>query len=222
MKTYYIEERNMEMTYIELRLLLYAECRLKTEKITEILNFLNYNGFINHLTMFYPEDMRAENIPERQNIMSLTIDMRDDKLRFKFWNGATTMWLFHVEDLFNALDTGRREFSELYDKYKPVTDTLFNFQKKWSTSIEEISYQYYPESDIELVYNIVFVDEVRKTNYATIILDKINKEIVMLGKDVTKDLNFHIKYTYKEVGCSPCEQARKERERNEHKRDDTE
>ena len=45
-------------------------------------------------------------------------------------------------------------FKVLYDKYKPVTDVLFDFQKRWSTSIDQISYQYYPKSDIDIVYNL--------------------------------------------------------------------
>lgn len=215
MKSYYIEERDMEMTYIELRILMYVDCNLKYEKITEILNFLNYHGFINHLTMLYAENMRAENIPERKNVMSLTIDTRDDKLRYKFWNGATTMWLFHTQDLLDALDTGRENFVELYDKYEPVTEALLNFKNRWSTSIYHISYQYYPDDDIELVYNIIFTKEVKDTNYATKLLNKINKEITMLGEDITQDLNFRIEHSFDESTCTPCEAARKEREKNE-------
>lgn len=217
MHSYYIKERNMDMTYIELRLLLYIDCKLKYEKITEILNFLNRNGFINHLTMLYSENMRAENIPEREDVMSLTIDMRDDKLRFKFWNGASVLWAFHVQDLFDALDTGREKFAELYDKYEPVTEVLLDFKKRWSTSIHRISYRYSPDAENELVYNIVFTKEVENTNYAAKILKKINKEIIMLGDDITKDLRFSIEHEYQGSTCTPCEQARKEREKNELK-----
>ena len=38
MKSYFIEEKDAEMTYIELRLLLMIDCDLKYDKITEILN----------------------------------------------------------------------------------------------------------------------------------------------------------------------------------------
>lgn len=215
MKSYFIEERNMNMTYIELRLLLFVDCQLKYEKITSILNFLNTHGFINHLTMMYSENMRAENISERDNVMSLTIDMRNDKMRFKFWNGATTMWVFHTQDLFDALDTGREKFSELYDKYEPITELLFNFKKRWVTSIHHISYSYHPELENEITYDIVFTQEVKDTNYGNKILNKINKEISMLGKDVTDGLRFDINFSYQDVGCTPCEQRRKEREKNE-------
>ena len=40
MKSYFIEEKDAEMTYIELRLLLMIDCDLKYDKITEILNYL--------------------------------------------------------------------------------------------------------------------------------------------------------------------------------------
>lgn len=208
MYSYFIHERNMDMTYLELRLLLYIDCDLKYKKITEILNFLNHNGFINNLIMLYSENMRAENIPEREDTMSLTIDMRDDKLRFKFWNGASTMWLFHIQDLFDALSTGRENFSTLYDKYEPVTNILLDFKKRWSTSIYRISYNYSPESDVEVLYNIIFSNEVKNTNYASKILSKINKEIIALGEDVTKNLNFDIKYDYQKTGCLPCQKAK--------------
>lgn len=208
MYSYFIHERNMDMTYLELRLLLYIDCDLKYKKITEILNFLNHNGFINNLIMLYSENMRAENILEREDTMSLTIDMRDDKLRFKFWNGASTMWLFHIQDLFDALSTGRENFSTLYDKYEPVTNILLDFKKRWSTSIYRISYNYSPESDVEVLYNIIFSNEVKNTNYASKILSKINKEIIALGEDVTKNLNFDIKYDYQKTGCLPCQKAK--------------
>lgn len=217
MNSYYIKERNMNMTYIELRFLMEVECELKSEKITEILNFLNNNGFINHLTIFYIDNLRAENIPERDNVMSLTIDMRNDKLRFKFWNGAATMWLFHTQDLFDALDTGREKFSELYDKYEPITEILLDFKKRWSTSIHRISYKYNVDVDTEVLYHIVFTEEVKKTYYANKILYKINKEIEMLGKDITEGLKFNIEHSYQEIGCAPCEARRREREQNENK-----
>lgn len=208
MYSYFIHERNMDMTYLELRLLLYIDCDLKYKKITEILNFLNHNNFINSLTMLYSENMRAENIPEREDVMSLTIDMRDDKLRFKFWNGASTVWLFHIQDLFDALSTGRENFSILYDKYEPITEILLDFKKRWSTSIYRVSYDYSPESDVEVIYNIIFANEVKDTNYASKILSKINKEIIALGEDITKNLNFDIKYDYQSKECLPCQKAK--------------
>lgn len=217
MNSYYIEELKNEMTYIDLRILMYVDCELKYKKITEILNYLNNNAFITNLTTFYCEDMRAENYFEREDVMSLTIDMRDEKLRFKFYNGATTQWLYHTKDLFNALDAGRNEFSQIYDKYEPVTEVLFDFANRWKTSIYRITYKYFPEddNDVDLVYNIIFTQEVKENKYENILLEKMNKEISMLGQDVTKDLNFKIIHSFRTGGCAPCEKARKEREKNE-------
>ena len=213
MNSYFIKERNMDMTYIELRLLLFIDCEEKYKKITQILNFLNNNGFISHLTMLYSEDMRAENVAERDEIMSLTIDLRDDKMRFKFWNGISTMWLFHVQDVLDALDTGREQFSELYDKYEPLTTLLYDFQKRWNTSIYRISYTYGQDDDNEVIYDIIFTQDVKDTNFASKILDKINKEIITLGKDITDNLHFTITHSYQDTGCTPCQKAREEREK---------
>ena len=52
MRTYYIEEKQMEMTYLNLRLLLFVDCDLKYKKITELLNYLNNKGFLVNLTAY--------------------------------------------------------------------------------------------------------------------------------------------------------------------------
>ena len=149
MRTYYIEEKQMEMTYLNLRLLLFVDCDLKYKKITELLNYLNSKGFLVNLTAFYCENVTSESYLEGQDIMSLSIDMVNDKMRFKFWNGASTFWLYHLSDVYDALDTGRNEFSQLYDKYEPVTEVLFDFKRRWRTSIQHISYQYYLRIQLE-------------------------------------------------------------------------
>ena len=218
MRTYYIEERQAEMSYIELRLLLFIDCDVKYRKITDILNYLMNNDFLINLTTLYCEDLSADAFVEKKDVMTLTIDMVNDKMRFKFWNGASIFWLYHVQDVFDALNTGRNEFSEIYDKYEPVTEVLYDFQHRWSTSISHISYQYFPDDDdVELVYFIIFTDDVKQTNYASKLLSKIGKEIDMLGSDITKDLNFRIKHSFKTSGCTPCQKAREEREKNEKK-----
>lgn len=216
MRTYYIEETQTEMSYIELRLLLFVDCDAKYKKITDILNYLRNNDFIINLTTLYCEDLSANDFQEKEDVMSLTIDFVNDKMRFKFWNGASTFWLYHVQDVFNTLDTGRTEFSEVYDKYEPVTDILYEFQRKWRTSIYHVSYQYYPpDDDVELLYYITFSEEVKNTNYYNKLLSKINREISMLDSEITKNLNFRIKHSFKTSGCLPCEKAREEREKNE-------
>lgn len=215
MRTYYIEERKMEMTYIELRLLTYIECEQKNEKISHILEYLNVHGFLVNLTIFRCEDISSEQIYEKEDVMSLTIDMRGDKLRFKFWNGASSLYLYHINDLFQALDTGRNRFSEIYDKYEPVTDVLFDFQNRWKTSIYHISYQYSDSDDVELIYHIIFNEEVKNTKYDSILLKKINDEVATLDGDVIKDLKFEIKHSFRTSGCLPCQKAQKEREKLE-------
>ena len=87
---YFINELGIEATYLELRIFSYLECEEKIKKITEILNFLNSHGFITNLTMLYHSMMRAENMIEHQGVPSLTIDLRDEKFRFKY---STSVWL---------------------------------------------------------------------------------------------------------------------------------
>ena len=147
MNSYFIKELNTEVTYIELRLLSQLDCELKIEKLTDILNFLRVHHFLINLTTVYGDDMTTELMNserhyEQKDVMSLTIDVNNDKMRFKFWNGASTQWFYHTEDLLSALDTGREKFSELYDKYEPVTDILLDFKRRWTTSIFHVTYNY--------------------------------------------------------------------------------
>lgn len=220
MNSYFIKELDADMTYIELRILTYLDCKLKIEKIRSILDFLQVHKFLVNLTRLDGEDtlddlIVAEHHYERKNIMSITIDVHNDKLRFKFWNGISTQWFYHTEDLLNALDTGREKFSELYDKYEPVTDILLDFKRRWSTSIFHISYNYLTDTDYDIVYHIVFYEEVKKVNYVNRLLEKINNEIIMLGKDITDGLKFKIEHSFQTSGCKPCEAAKREREQNE-------
>ena len=220
MRTYYIEEKKSEVSYIELRLLLFVDCEAKYQKITELLHFLNNNNFITDLSIFSC-NVPADAFSEQEDIMSLSIDFINDKMRFKFWNGASTFWLYHLDDVFDAISTGRNKFSEIYDKYEPVTDVLYDFKRRWRTSIYHISYQYYPANDdVELLYHITFTEEVKNTNYADKLLQKIGKEITMLGMDVTQGLNFRIEHSFKTSGCVPCQKAKEEREKNEQNKRD--
>ena len=92
-----------------------------------------------------------------------------------------------------------------------------DFKRRWNTSIYSISYKYYPKDNIDLEYHIIFFEEVKDTNYVSKILNKINKEILALGKDKTNNLNFSIDYSFKATAeCKPCEEA-KRREQNESK-----
>lgn len=195
------------MTYIEIRLLLKLDCELKIQKINNILFFLRNHNFLNNLTVIN-DDIRAEDIFEQDKIMSLTIDTRNDTLRFKFWNGISTMWLFHTKDLYDALDTGREKFTSLYDKYEPITDVLLNFKKQWSTSIDKISYNYNTNNDIDVIYDIVFVNEAQRNNYSQKILSKIYHKIDTLDIDID-NYNFKINTSYQSE-CIPCQKKQQE------------
>lgn len=203
------------MTYINLRLLLSLDCDLKYRKINTLINFLNVKGFIVNLSIINPE-LTSTYMKEETDVMSLTIEMNNDKMCFKFWNGMSALWLYHLDDLFSALETGRNNFSELYDKYEPVTSVLFDFKAKWRTSVYRITYNYQPEDDdVELKYHIVFFEDVKNTKYTNKLLKKIEDEINMLGEDITKNLNFRIEHSFRPTGCLPCQQAKKEREEAE-------
>lgn len=200
-----------DVSYIELRLLLNIDCEEKYRNIAKILNFLNINGFITHLTMLYAENINIEDVFEYNDVMSLSIYMIDNKMRFKFWNGITTMWFSHTQDLFDELNMRRDKNALLYDKYEPITSILLDFKKKWTTFIQRISYQYHPDASIELTYNIVFLDDAHVDK----ILNKINKQISALDTNVIEDLSFDIQTSYVSSKCIPCEERRKHEKEND-------
>lgn len=203
------------MTYINLRLLLSLDCDLKHEKINSLVIFLNSKGFIVNLSIINP-NLSSIHMKEETDVMSLTVEMNNDKMCFKFWNGISALWLYHLDDLYDALETGRSTFSELYDKYEPVTSVLFDFKKKWKTSIYSISYNYHPEDDdVDVKYHIVFSEEVKNTKYTNKLLKKIENDINMLGEDITKNLNFRIEHSFRTTGCLPCQKKKEEAEKND-------
>lgn len=209
----FIKERNIDMTYLELRILTYLECEEKIKKITQILNFLQANDFLVNLTVLYYNAIRAENIYEHQNISSLTIDMRDEKFRFKFWNGSKTYWTYHTSDLFDILVEGRKDFNTLVNKYQNVTSLLMNdVRKQYDEDINRITYTYYPTSDVEILYEIQFKRKVEKENLTDSILKDIFNQITELN---IKDLKMDLDYSF-EKECLPCQRAKEQRE-NERK-----
>lgn len=204
---YYIEELQSDATYIELRILTYIECEEKIMIITRILNFLNSHKFLTNLTMLYHTAMRSENLPERENVASLTLDMRDEKFRFKYWDGSKIYWTYHVEDLFNVLIEGRKEYQKLVDKYSKITQILFDIKDKYYSKIVRVSYKYYPHDDIDIQYDIQFSPEMKDQQAET---DTILKEIFnSMPKE--EDLNFNIDYSFKKT-CIPCQKRRQEKE----------
>lgn len=206
MNKYFIKEYGIEMSVIELRICLFLDCKGRIDKITEILNYLNSNGFITNLVMMYDESIRAENIEERPDLASLTIDLRDDRLRFKYFNGSKTIWLFHTQDLFKALLEMRTDYEKLVDKYRPVTAVLLEAQSDFKTSIKRISYKYYPDLYSEIAYELLLSSELR--NMEGELLSEINNR---LSKLENSDLRFSINFDFENTKCTACEEARNER-----------
>lgn len=194
----------MNKTHLELRILTYLECEEKMKIISRIINFLHENNFSIDLGMVYYNVLRAENIPEQQDVASLTIDMRDEKFRFKFWDGSKIYWTYHLEDLFNTLIDGRKEFLTLVEKYRPITNLLFALENK---NIKNIRYQYYPSDNTDIIYSITFVKEAETKNVANFIIKDIFEQINSLN---IEDLKMDIDYSF-EKECIPC-QKRKEKE----------
>lgn len=218
MNSYYIKKSTNEYIYLKLRILTKLECDLKIEKISTILEFLEFSGFIPHLSKIYDDfehNPSPENIEEEPDIPSLTIDMRKNhKMRFKYWDGSKTYWVYHLDDLYNVIIEGYNEFKQLFDKYKDVTDTIFLIQE--SEDIIDIRYQYYPEDerDLDILYTYTFSQKIKNNNSENQILKKVYDAIQSLN---LQDVNFAIDFNYEETKCSPCEEARRKREENERK-----
>lgn len=206
MHKYHINEINTEVTYLELRILTYMECEEKIGIITQILNFLKSHGFLSHLTMMYHTAMRSENLVERQDVQSLSIDMRDEKFRFKFWDGSKTYWSYHLNDLFDILIEGRKEYQELIEKYHDTTLLLLGMKNKHSDKINRITYNYYPSDDIDVQYDIQFFNSM-EDNKAQV--DLVLKEIFDYIPQ-NENLKIDIIYSFKKP-CIPC-QKKKEKE----------
>ena len=228
MNKYTIKELGREScTYLELRILMYVECDKKMKLITDILNFLNYNSFITDLTTFYYIDeearIRSENYPEKQGVSSLSIDLRDDKVRFKFWDGSKNFWAYHREDLYNCMLEGREEFMRLSDRCEPITSAIYAMKNKYDRDILHVSYKYYPEdSDLDILYNVKFSEYIKEHKMENRMLQDINDEISLAGEDVLNNIKFRIEYSFEEKGCTPCEEARKKREAEQNKRNNAE
>lgn len=198
-----IEALNNETTYLEFRILTYLECEEKMKKITQIINFLKQNNFLINLSVVYFNNLRAENMPEQKNVPSLSIDMRDDKFRFKYFDGAKIYWTYHLSDLFDVLLSGREEFSNFINKYEPITNLLFRIKDE-NKDIKLVRYKYYPKSDIDIEYEIHFFEESKDTNVADLTMKDIFRQINDLNLD---DLKMDLIYTFEEK-CLPCQKAK--------------
>lgn len=215
MNKYFIKEYDSEMTLIELRVCAFLCCEGRIKKITEILNYLNANGFITNLVLMYDDSIRAENIDEFDAVQSLTIDIRNDKFRFKYWNGNEILWLFHTQDLFQSLISNEKNYFKISKKYQPITDILYDIQNNFTTILKDIRYNYYPNDDNEVVYHLVFFKDAEETHLEHIVLKEFNERVQQLDEDLKQELKFVINFDFdKKSECSTCEQARLEREKN--------
>ena len=206
---YQINELGTEATYIELRIFTYIECEEKINIITKILNFFNNHDFVTNLTMLYHVNMRAENMVEKQNCASLTLDMRDEKFRFKYWDGSKTYWAYHIKDLFDILLEGRNKHSELVEKYKKLTIYIFEFKEQYKDAINRLTYKYYPSDDVDILYEIQFDTDMKEQQAKT---DMILKELYeKISKYISDDMKIDIDYTFK-TKCIPCQKAKERRE----------
>ena len=196
----------MQMSIIELRICMYLDCKGRIDKITQILNYLNQNGFLTNLVLMYDDAIRAENIEEMPDLPSLTIDIRDDKLRFKYFNGSRTLWLFHTDDLFKALLEGRKEYEEVVDKYRPVTQVLLDVQSDYKTSIKRVSYRFYPNLYTEVAYDLLFSSQIKEQAMESELLTEINNRLSQLEE---KDLKFSINFDFEDRKCTACEKNEK-------------
>lgn len=155
----------------------------------------------------YYNRLRAENIPEQKNTPSLTIDLRDDKFRFKYFDGAKTYWTYHTQDLFDVLISGREEFSLLVDKYQPITDLLFRIKNE-NDNIKFVRYEYYPKANIDIQYEIQFFEDAKDTNIADMTMKEIFKQIDDLDLE---ELQMDLFYTFAEK-CLPCQKAKEKQQ----------
>jgi len=207
----FIKELNRETTYLEFRILTYLECEEKMKIVTHILNFLKHHDFLVNLSIVYYNALRAENIPEHQDVPSLTLDMRDDKFRFKYWDGSKIFWTYHLEDLADVLIQGREDFTALIDKYQPITNILFK-NKDENENIKFIRYKYYPMPEVDIEYEIQFFYDVKDTGMADLIMKDIFKQINDLNID---NLAMNIDYSF-ESKCLPCQKAKEKQNEREN------
>ena len=193
----------MKNKTIDLRILTYIECEEKITIITKILNFLNSHNIITNLTMLYHSAMRSENMFEHQDSQSLTIDMRDHKFRFKFWDGSKIYWSYHLEDLFNSIIEGRKEYQLLTEKYAQITKILFDYRDQ-HYDVHRLTYKYYPSPTVDIKYEIEFVKYLENQPAKT---DEILKDIYAHLSKLEGEYNFDIDYTFQKE-CIPCQKAK--------------
>lgn len=204
MNVYYIDEYDTDMSLLELRIGELKDCNIRKAKISKILDFLNTNNFLTRLTMILDDDTDMSLIPEFLNIPSLSINMRDGRLCFKYWNGHETIWVYHTEDLFRILIDKRNEYIHQYKQYMPITDILMEMKDALKTCIRRVTYHYAPHRDIPLRYHIIFTQSAMHHNMYQDILDGINLRINNLDMDLNS-LAYDIDYSFEDDECLSCQ-----------------
>lgn len=190
---------------IELRILTFLECELKNDKIQEILNFFErYDTEV--LLKVVKHSYGASdplNIPECADTPSLTIDLKNDTLRFKYWNGFKTYWTYHIKDLFESIEDGNKEYEELFNKYNLVGNFIWDWTQQYSNEIYDVRYKYYPEDDIDIAYKIIFDSSMENSPKVGILMDELFKLITDKFSDLKMTLTHRIK-----MRCDACEKNR--------------
>lgn len=212
-----IYEDGVQIKYIELRLCLLLDCEVKYKKITEIIDYLHENQYCIDLRLLYADNMRTENLDEKVSIPSISIDMRDEYLRFKYFDGQDIYWTYHTQDLFNLINENQHTIQELLNKYQFIIDILNDLQKKFSEDFIGLSYDFPPHDDEE-IFIMLHLHPIEGMDIFKFILDLFFKEFNMHKEAQQDDLKFVIKHKLVEdkKKCTACEKAKKEREMKEN------
>ncbi len=211
-----IYEDGVQIKYIELRLCLLLDCEVKYKKITKIIDYLHENKYCIDLRLLYADNMRIENLDEKVSIPSVSIDMRDGYLRFKYFNGQDIYWTYHTKDLFDLINENQHAIQDLLDKYQFIIDILNDLRKKFSEDFVGLSYDFPPHDDEE-IFIMLHLHAIEGMDIFKFILDLFFKEFNMHKEAQQDDLKFVIKHKIVEdKKCSACEKAKKEREMKEN------
>ena len=134
-----------------------------------------------------------------------------NKFRFKYWNGSQIFWTYHFADLTKVLVQGRESFTDLINKYQPITDLLFYIRDN-NENIKFVRYKYYPISEIDIEYEVQFFTEAEDKNIADIVMKDIFNQVNDLQLD---DLKMDINYSF-EKECIPCQKAKEKQNEREN------
>lgn len=207
---------DITIKYIELRICLLLDCEEKYKKITKIIDWLHENNYCTDLRLLYTQEIRSENIDEKISIPSISIDSRDNYLRFKYFDGEDVYWVYHTKDLLNLIQDKENNISKKIQKYQFMINILNDLQKKFSEDFISLSYDFPIEDEEEILF-MLYLKEIPGMDIFKIILDLFFKEFYMCEESKQDDLKFIIKHKIvEEKKCTACEEARKRKEKNEN------